>query len=152
MTFMWIHIISCPSYPAVSWHMATIIYIHVWLTIFMWYIWHIWRRWLRLQRLPRSWMMPDKKRPKTESPAANKRVKGEKKEEVFLVEMALKVWLLFHQAGDQKDNFNYDPVHFIRCPPSYGMVTFESWPLLLKSQIWSPHLAIRYDMITTSSY
>ena len=31
-----------------------------------------------------------------------------------LVEMALKVWLLFHQAGDQKDNFNYDPVHFIR--------------------------------------
>ena len=28
--------------------------------------------------------MPDKKRPKTDSPAANKRVKGEKKEEVFI--------------------------------------------------------------------
>ena len=31
-----------------------------------------------------NWMMPDKKRPKTDSPAANKRVKGEKKEEVLL--------------------------------------------------------------------
>ena len=31
-----------------------------------------------------NWMMPDKKRPKTDSPAANKRVKGDKKEEVLL--------------------------------------------------------------------
>ena len=32
--------------------------------------------------LASSCMMPDKKRPKTDSPATNKRVKGEKKEEV----------------------------------------------------------------------
>ena len=77
-------------------------------------------------------MMPDKKRPKTDSPAANKRVKGEKKEEVVVIE----IWLSFSfsccgyshcrnsnaQAGDQKDNFNYDPVHFIRFTPSLRIV------------------------------
>ena len=38
-------------------------------------------------------MMPDKKRPKTDSPAANKRVKGEKKEEVVVIIFIVMSWL-----------------------------------------------------------
>merc|ERR1719371_95058 len=60
-------------------------------------------------------MMPDKKRPKVDSPATgNKRVKGDKKEEV----------------GDSKDNFNYDPVHFIRSHSK------NNDPADIQTQIW----------------
>jgi len=71
--------------------------------------------------------MPDKKRPKVDSPAGMgkdaKKVKSDKKDE----------------EGSGKESFNYDPVHFIRShsknndPADIQTQIWEVWIRLLKS-------------------